>query len=109
MREARALLSHRRQMQCGFIPLPDEVRIACWDRDQHSRMRSPQGGIATDVVGMGVRVDDAVERAAAQRVRDQISRLRSMAAVTGIDDGCLMPAGKDDVVGGQPPAFDHLQ
>jgi hypothetical protein len=82
--EAGALLAERREEQGILVPVGDGGMEAGRD-DDFAVESSLQRGIAANVVGMGMGVDQAAEGTAGERVANEVDRLPGMADIAAVD------------------------
>ena len=107
--EARTLLARRAEAQPALVPGNHRRGLARRNRDRGAEVLL-QVRVATAVIRMQMRVDDARESAAADHTRNQRARLRGMRDVAGVDDARRLGRVEEhDVVRRQPAALEDVQ
>ena len=92
------------------VPALDQRRLALRHRDRtFVQLREP--GVAADMIGVTVRVDDPGEGLVAQSARrlEECQRQRRVADVSGVDQHVAVAAAQDDVVRREPVADEDME
>lgn len=106
--EARSRLAKRRQEQRLFIPFGNR-RVDADGNDDLAGEGLHHGGVAPDMVGMRVRVEQAHQAAASECVLHQSNGLRGLRDVAAINQRGLLAFKKNDVVRREPATFENQQ